>query len=66
MVCPFFTVSPTLTLMSRITPGSGDLTPDLPVEGAAGFTTGVGAGAGVVGRTTGLTTTFGAFSISTL
>ena len=61
------TVRATLTLMSRITPGSGDLTPDLPVEAAAGFTTGVaGAGAGVVGRTTGLTTTFGAFSISTL
>ena len=29
-VCPFLTVSPTLTFTSRITPGSGDLTPDLP------------------------------------
>lgn len=26
-VCPFFTVSPSFTLMSRITPGSGDFTP---------------------------------------
>lgn len=54
--------------MSRITPGNGDLTPDLPVEAAAGFTTVVGAGAGLVdaGRTIGLTTAFGAFSISTL
>ena len=39
MVCPFFTASPTLTLISRITPGSGDLTPDFPEAGAAGFTT---------------------------
>ena len=39
MVCPFFTVSPTFTLMSRITPGSGDFTPDFPVDGAVGFTT---------------------------
>ena len=68
MVCPFFTVSPTFTLISRITPGNGDLTPDLPVEVAAGFTTVAGAGAGLVdtGRTTGFTTAFGAFSISTL
>ena len=48
MVCPFFTVSPTFTLISRITPGNGDLTPDLPVEVAAGFTTVAGAGAGLV------------------
>ena len=39
MVCPFFTVSPTFTLMSRITPGNGDFTPDFPVDGAVGFTT---------------------------
>src|SRR5699024_2100436 len=65
----FFTVSPTFTLISRITPGSGDFTPDLPVEAAAGFTTGVAGAAGAdvaAGRATGLTTTFGAFSISTL
>lgn len=56
MVCPFFTASPTFTLMSRITPGSGDLTPDFPEEGAAGLTTVVVGAAGVVatGRTTGL------------
>ena len=56
-------------LISRITPGSGDFTPDLPVEAAAGFTTGVAGAAGAdvaAGRATGLTTTFGAFSISTL
>jgi hypothetical protein len=55
--------------MSRITPGSGDLTPDLPVEGAAGFTTGVVGAAGElgIGRTTaGLGVAFGCFSISTL
>ena len=46
ITCPFFTVSPTFTLISRITPGSGDFTPDLPVEAAAGFTTGVAGAAG--------------------
>lgn len=64
ITCPFFTVSPTFTLISRITPGSGDFTPDLPVEAAAGFTTGVAGAAGAdvaAGRATGLTTTFGAF-----
>ena len=69
ITCPFFTVSPTFTLISRITPGSGDFTPDLPVEAAAGYTTGVAGAAGAdvaAGRATGLTTTFGAFSISTL
>ena len=69
IVWPFFTVSPTFTLMSRITPGSGDLTPDLPVEGAAGFTTWVVGAAGELGKgrtTAGLGVVFGCFSISTL
>ena len=69
MVCPFFTVSPTFTFMSSITPGSGDLTPDFPVDCAAGFTTGVVGAAGEFGngRTTGFAgAAFGCFSISTL
>ena len=64
ITCPFFTVSPTFTLMSRITPGSGDFTPDLPVEAAAGFTTGVAGAAGAdvaAGRATGLTTSLRCF-----
>ena len=73
IVCPLFTVSPTFTLISRMTPGSGDLTPDLPVDAAAGFATGaVGAetgaeAAGAAGRATGFGVAFLiTFSISTL
>ena len=51
IVCPFLTVSPTLTLMSRITPGSGDLTPDFPAPAATGLFTAVVCAAGLVGAT---------------
>ena len=66
-VCPRFTVSPSFTLISRITPGNGDLIPDLPPL-TAGLLIGVGGAAGVVDsvRTTGLILGLACFSNSTV
>ena len=42
-VCPRFTASPSFTLISRMTPGSGDLIPDLLPTVTGRLTAGGGA-----------------------